>query len=424
MTEVAPSPDPRVGLDRATLATLLREHLLAGHLIDRAGMPLLLGHVGTDVMAQVAIEEWRGASPLYTRRMQRLLGFEGDDVATIFKGMQLDVGAPPQFLDFRYQVADRDHGEFWLDHCGALMDVEPMGEELVHAMCHDIEDPTFPATACATNPHARVEPVHRPPRSPADRHPHCRWTVTIDSSQPAEQEPTEAVRLARSQAAQVPLADPGEPSGDPADGRRRYDGPLEDDVDLGGFAAPVQVAIDDEVCLQGHLLVVSFLAAAAERVGGPAAADLGRGQLTGVGAVVAGRLRDALDLGDGLDDVATVLGLHPAFLPRAYVDLRVALAPDGGALRVELHDGPALHEELAPSWARLLAEAPEDSGPLDAIVQGVQPRARCRPVPAQDRAEGVAAAWDVVLVDEPAEEPSEVTLTRFSTGATFRFADR
>ena len=36
--------------------------------------------------------------------MQRLLGFEGDTVETIFKGMQLDVGAPPEFMDFRFEV--------------------------------------------------------------------------------------------------------------------------------------------------------------------------------------------------------------------------------------------------------------------------------------------------------------------------------
>ncbi len=134
-------------------------------------------------MTQVAIEEWMASSPLYTRRMQRALGFEGDGVVTIFKGLQLDIGAPPQFMDFRYRVTDHDHGEFWLDHCGALMDVEPMGDEYVTAMCHDIEDPTFDATALATNPHAQVRPVHRPPpRRPADRTPHCLWTVTIDDT--------------------------------------------------------------------------------------------------------------------------------------------------------------------------------------------------------------------------------------------------
>ena len=49
-------------------------------------------------------------------------------------------------------------------HCGALMDVEPMGDDFVVAMCHHIEDPTFDATACATNPRARMRPIHRPPR--------------------------------------------------------------------------------------------------------------------------------------------------------------------------------------------------------------------------------------------------------------------
>ena len=84
--------------------------------------------------------------------MQKALKYEGDDVITIFKGLQLDIGAPPQFMDFRYTVHDRWHGEFHLDHCGALMDVEPMGEDYVRGMCHDIEDPTFDATARGHQP--------------------------------------------------------------------------------------------------------------------------------------------------------------------------------------------------------------------------------------------------------------------------------
>ena len=74
---------------------LVPEYLLAGHLIDRAGMPHVIGAFGRDVMRDIAIEEWMGASPVYTQRMQRALGFEGDSVETIFKGMQIDVGAPP-----------------------------------------------------------------------------------------------------------------------------------------------------------------------------------------------------------------------------------------------------------------------------------------------------------------------------------------
>jgi hypothetical protein len=121
-------------LTREELAALGREYLLAGHLIDRAGMPYLVAEFGLEAMRDVAIEEWMSASPVYTRRMRRALGFEGEDVATIFKGMQFDIGAPLQFMDFRFRVIDATHGEFSLAWCGALMDVEPIGENFVVTM--------------------------------------------------------------------------------------------------------------------------------------------------------------------------------------------------------------------------------------------------------------------------------------------------
>ena len=176
-------PSPWPGRSHAELATLARELLLAGHMIDRASMPHLIAAYGPLEMRDVAIDEWMAASPVYTKRAQRLLSFEGDTVEVIFKGMQFDVGAPPEFLDFRYEVVDDHHGRFHLDHCGALMDVEPMGDDYVQVMCHDIEDPTFDATAAATHPRIVVRPLHRPPRinaadgNGAGRYPHCRWKV-------------------------------------------------------------------------------------------------------------------------------------------------------------------------------------------------------------------------------------------------------
>ena len=152
-------------LTRDELALLVPELLLIGHLIDRSGMAWCIEALGREGMAEVAIDEWMAASPIYTpadAAGARLR--QGDDVITIFKGLQLDIGAPPQFMDFRYTVHDPWHGEFHLDHCGALMDVEPMGEDYVVSMCHDIEDPTFDATAVATNPKAQIRPIHRPPR--------------------------------------------------------------------------------------------------------------------------------------------------------------------------------------------------------------------------------------------------------------------
>ena len=129
-------------------------------------------------MRDVAIEEWAGRQPHYTRRMKEALSITGDGVAEIFKGFQLDVGAPPEFMDFRYGVTDHGTGEFWLDHCGALMDVEPMGERITKTMCHDIEDPTF-GHRPGHNPRAGgADPP--PPRDPEGRTPHCHWKVWID----------------------------------------------------------------------------------------------------------------------------------------------------------------------------------------------------------------------------------------------------
>ena len=397
-------------LGRDELARLVPEYLLAGHLIDRAGMPHLIGAFGREVMRDIAIEEWRGASPVYTRRTQEALGFGGDSVETIFKGLQIDVGAPPQFMDFRYQVTDHDHGEFWLDHCGALMDVEPMGPEYVVAMCHDIEDPTFDATATATNPRAQVRPIHRPPRVPSDRTPHCHWMVTIADTHPVLPVPAEAQAMAATRAATLHLApiDPDDP------GRHDYSGPLLADLQFSEWSASALRRIADEVCLQGHLLVLSFLAATRTRAASDeTTVEFGRRQFTGVAGVAADRLRDALRLPPTLEGAARLLALHPGLLPYEYVGCDVEL-DDRLVLRL-----PRETEAMADgAWPSML-----DGGhlaPLDAMVRTIDSRFRCEPVSDDDGGlvvEVVRGATETPL-------PDEVKLTRFSTGATHRFEDR
>src|SRR6478672_8227594 len=273
---------------RAELASLVPELLLIGQLIDRSGMAWCISAWGREEMAQVAIEEWAAASPVYTKRMQRALGYAGTDVVTIFKGLQLDIGAPPQFMDFRYTVHDPWHGEFHLDHCGALLDVEPMGEKYVQGMCHDIEDPTFDATALATNRKTQVRPVHRPPRVPSDQHPHCRWTVIIDESYP-EVPFIPAMDIVAASHAHSTELDPIDPNDE---GMADYSGPLLSDVDFGAFSHSALVRIADEVCLQMHLLVLSFALAVQARAGSDTALEesIRTKQLIGIAGVAAERI--------------------------------------------------------------------------------------------------------------------------------------
>lgn len=414
-TDPDASPDPAAGMSRPTLAVLGREYLLAGHLIDRASMPQLLVHGDVDVMTQVAIEQWMGASPVYTRRIQRLLGFAGgEDVPTIFKGLQFDVGAPHQFMDFRYRVLDDQHGEFWLDCCGALMDVEPMGDVFVQAMCHDIEDPTFDATAVATNPQARMRPIHRPPRAPADREPHCHWKVFIDPEAEPLTETDLCRTVGRSRAATLDLPD-HEPAPDD-DGWTRYDGDFDPRFELERLSAATLRRVLDEVTLQGHLLVRAFALSCLERFGPDTTEDIIRAQFRGIAPVVADRIAAALDLsGDSLGDVAAVLRLHPAFRPAAYVDL--AVAEQGDRLRVALRPCPALDEGDRHGWAPLLDD---DGTMLEAVVRPLDPRWRCHAVATT---EDEVSAWELVLDPsvDTADVPTEEKLTRVSTGADFEF---
>jgi hypothetical protein len=380
-------------LDDAQLATLVREYLLCGHLIDRSGMAQAIGVFGLEGMRDIAIEEWMGASPVYTQRIKRLLGISGDGVETIFKCMQVDVGAPPQFMDFRYRVHDHDHGEFWLDCCGALMDVEPLGEDFVVNMCHHIEDPTFDATAAATNPRARMRPVHRPPRIPADRTPHCLWNVTIDEGAEPVPMPEQAQRIAGTRAAAVPV--PLETD--------EYSGPLQADLRFEDFSRPTLLTLLDEVALQGHLLTLSFADAVERRSDAQTAADIVRKQFTGIAGVAAGRIARAL----GTDDIDTVLGLHPAFHPRSYIDVRV----NG---EIELNDCQAIGDRPGRSWADVLNSGGTE--PLDAMVRAVDARARC--------VKTGRRRWVVEMGDEPLKESREVRVTRYSTGAEFAFEKR
>jgi len=393
-------------LSRDELATLVPELLLIGQMIDRSGMAWCISAWGREEMLQIAIEEWAGASPIYTRRMQTALKYEGVDIFTIFKGLQLDIGAPPQFMDFRYTVHDRWHGEFQLDHCGALLDVEPMGPEYVRGMCHDIEDPTFDATAVATNPRAQVRPIHRPPRVPAGRTPHCAWTVIIDESYPPVSGIPALDIVARTRAATLEL-DPIDAS---QEGMADYSGALVSDVDFGAFSHSALVRIADEVCLQMHLLNLSFGIAVRARAGTDAeqARSICTKQLIGVAGVAAERIQRALSLSNDAAGALRVLELHPLLNPANYVDADMT---EG---KLHVRPSPA-HED--GSWISLCT--PDGYVPLQAIVAAVNPNLDVQ-------VEGTDTTWTASVIERstPAKELPEVAVAKFSGGATFQFEPR
>jgi hypothetical protein len=400
-------------LSRPVLAALGREYMLFGHLLNRAALPHVHLQLGAAAREAVAIEEWMGASPIYTRRMQRTMRFEGDDVATIMKGLQLDVGFAHQYMDVRYELENERHGFFWLARCGALLEVEPFGEEMVFSMCHSIEDPTFDATAVATNPRARCRPIHRPPRQPADRVPHCRWEIVIDPAAEPVEEIALTGRVRASRLAGLALA----PQTDGAPGGRSdYSGAFDPDFHLEALSHGALVRVCRELLIQNHLLIRSLMMTVAERASDDIARQIGRAQWIGAGAVTAGRLLSLLKI--TTDDVGAILKMlqfHPTFVPGyANVGFEVC-TPDRG--RFWMTDCEALDEGDAYSWYALLDEVPQPA--LDAMVQAVNPRARCVAVTPSGSAR---YAWDVIVDQTAAPAPESPEASFVRAGGTARFA--
>jgi len=170
------------------------------------------------------------------------------------------------------------------------------------------------------------------------------------------------------------------------------------------------VRIADEVCLQMHLLVLSFNLAVQARTKDDAALErsIRTKQLIGIAGVAAGRIHQALKLPGGTRGALRVLELHPLLNPAAYV------FADVDPEFVHVRRSPA-HQD--GSWISLVS--PVSDAPLQAIVAAVDPHLRAEVA-------GAESDWTVRVIetDTAAKELPEVAVCKFSGGASWVFEDR
>jgi hypothetical protein len=241
-------------------------------------------------------------------------------------------------------------------------------------------------------------------------------------------------RVGRSKIANVAIVDPGSDA-EPG-GWSDYAGDFDPGFQLEDLSHRALLIANQEFAVQSHLLARAFLLCVGARCGDECIPRLARKQWTGIAGLTAERLQRAMKIeGDGIDAVAKIFQLHPAFHPRSYVDFRVELTGPSSA-RIEIGPCPALEEGDPYSWFAHLGAAPHPA--LDAIARVANPRARCEPAdPKAALSEtqnskpktqncGAALAWNVVIDASaaPQPEPAEVQLAKISTGAAIVFARR
>ena len=198
---------------------------------------------------------------------------------------------------------------------------------------------------------------------------------------------------------------------DPNDeGMADYSGELLADVDFGAFSHSALVRIADEVCLQMHLLVLSFTLAVRARAKDDVALEesIRTKQLIGIAGVAAERIHEALKLPGGVEGALRVMELHPLLNPAAYVSVDVS------SDSLHVRKSPAYEDG---SWISLVS--PVADKPLQAIVAAVDPYLRAE-------VSGTESDWTVRVIktDTPSKEFGEVAVTKFSGGASWVFEER
>ena len=408
-------------LSRDALARLGREYLMAGHVHDRALMPIVGSRFGPETMTGVAIDEWMGSSPIYNARNREGLGITGDGVSSILKGFQLDVGAPHQYMDFHYDLVDETLGYFWLDFCGAYDDVSRIARgrpEPIIQMCVHMEDPTFDATVMAVNPYARCRPEHRPPLAEDHVGPVCRWKVSITEDHGSVEESEITARMRKTRAARFRFSEAGRSDG----GLDDYSGEFLPEFVLEDLSHRALVRQCKEFALDLHLLVRASHISVLESFGAPALTEVARDHWAAAAPVYVERIRAALGMqGDDMGEILKMLQVDPSF-PHEYVDF--------GCRRVDaqrghfwIHDCDALEDDLPRGWLSVL-DHPEAPG-IDAIAAAVNPRAQVRaidPASVETSRNTPARAWEIVIDEraEPREESPWAAATRFSSVSSFQ----
>ncbi len=390
--------------DHGVLANYGRDIMLANHIHDRSALSQVAVQFGAEGQTAVACDEWMSSSPIYNQRIRELMNISGDDVSVALKGLQLDIGAPHNYLNFHYELTSPDEGYFWTSTCGPynyMREMTNADEQAQIQICHHMEDPTFDATVMAVNPLMRCRPVYRPPVSEVPERGPCKWLVSIQRDIGLVEDCPNLDKVRATRAANFEFTQ----TEDSGDGLPDYSGEFLRDMCLEKFSHSALGIQCKEFMLDVLLLNYACYTSIVERFGEDQMHAIAGEQWRALAPVTVHRLRNTFGItGDDMGAALKCLQLNP-FIPWEYCDLGMEqLSASRG--RIWLRDCEAYRESIPRGLAGRMLTHPEQPG-FEAIAQAVNPRSVIRQIDAAEIDDNAVIAWELEIdTSVPAAERS------------------
>lgn len=174
---------PNLKMEDFSKEALVRMWQAAGKLyvgLDGLWYSLIRERYGEDVARELDAELWRREAPLEVRRHREAMNIWGEDVESVLKFVQVDIGAGGIFPEFKCELKDKNHGVLTIKRCLGLEYYERHGEtEMQKHACEVLDLEGFEQAAQLFNPKIKVRALKLPPRQSREEIA-CQWEFKLE----------------------------------------------------------------------------------------------------------------------------------------------------------------------------------------------------------------------------------------------------
>ena len=150
--------------------------------IDGIWLNTIRRRYGEEVAFECSREVWDTGWLREVQRGCKAMNISGNDIATLFKYLQIDPGFGAMF-DITCELSNPNLGYLTVNKCWVLDKLERLDilemRKAIKLACEELDVPLFQKTASYFNPGIKMRPLKLPPRQSGDEVA-CRWEVRLE----------------------------------------------------------------------------------------------------------------------------------------------------------------------------------------------------------------------------------------------------